>query len=212
MNLNSRYHLFLTFSFYVKLAQKQINDEIWQLGLFFIIKEYGNKTFLRLFVCQYFHENLVLFPAQIIKSGDDDFNLSTIENHQRGCWTHLSFYEEKNLPGLQLRPFVCKFPLFELLGKFYWFIEEETANVKFTLNQNARFWVSNDHFDDYGAVWYAIMWKKTQRSLFKQSFLSCSQTDGDLAFYDGRFSWDIFYTFLTVVSVFAFSFFSLINA
>ena len=29
----------------MKLAQKQINDEIWQLGLFFIIKEYGNRLF-----------------------------------------------------------------------------------------------------------------------------------------------------------------------
>ena len=37
-------------------------------------------------------------------------------------------------------------------------------------------------------------------------FLSCLQTNGDLAFYDDRFSWDIFFTFLTVVSVFAFSF------
>ena len=59
----------------MKLAQKQIDDEIWQLGRFFIIKEYGNTTFLRLFVCQYFHENLVLFLPQVIKSGDDDFIL-----------------------------------------------------------------------------------------------------------------------------------------
>ena len=82
MNLNSRYHLFLTLSFYVKLAQKQIDDEIWQLGLFFFIKEYCNTTFLRLFVCQYFHENLVLFLPQVIKSGDDDFisPLSRITN------------------------------------------------------------------------------------------------------------------------------------
>ena len=41
---------------YVKLAQKQIDYEIWQ-GLFFIIKENRNTTFLRFFVCQYFHEN-----------------------------------------------------------------------------------------------------------------------------------------------------------
>ena len=82
MILNSRYHLFLTLSFYVKLAQKQIDDEIWQLGLFFFIKEYCNTTFLRLFVCQYFHENLVLFLPQVIKSGDDDFisPLSRITN------------------------------------------------------------------------------------------------------------------------------------
>ena len=59
----------------MKLAQKQIDDEIWQLGRFFIIKEYGNTTFLRLFVGQYFHENLVLFLPQVIKSGDDDFIL-----------------------------------------------------------------------------------------------------------------------------------------
>ena len=57
----------------MKLAQKQIDDEIWQLGLFFIIKEYGNMTFLRLFVCQY--ENLELFLPQVFKSGDDDFIL-----------------------------------------------------------------------------------------------------------------------------------------
>ena len=57
----------------MKLAQKQIDDEIWQLGLFFIIKEYGNTTFLRLFVCQY--ENLELFLPQVFKSGDDDFIL-----------------------------------------------------------------------------------------------------------------------------------------
>ena len=65
----------------MKLAQKQIDDEIWQ-GLFFIIKEYDNRTFLRLFVCQYFHQNLVLFPAQVIKSGDDEliFPLSRITN------------------------------------------------------------------------------------------------------------------------------------
>ena len=75
MNLNSRYHLFFILSLYVKLAQKQIDDEIWQLGLFFIMKEYGNTTFLRLFVCQYFHENLVLFLPQVIKSGNDDFIL-----------------------------------------------------------------------------------------------------------------------------------------
>ena len=43
--------------------------------MFFITKECGNTTFLRLFVCQYFHENLVLFPPQVIKSGDDDFIL-----------------------------------------------------------------------------------------------------------------------------------------
>ena len=59
----------------MKLTQKQIDFEIWQLGLFFIIKEYGNTTFLRLFVCQYFHENSVLLPAQVIKSGGDDFIL-----------------------------------------------------------------------------------------------------------------------------------------
>ena len=78
----SRYHIFLTLSLYVKLTQKQIDFEIWQLGLFFIIKEYGNTTFLRLFVCQYFHENPVLLPAQVIKSGDDNltFPLSRITN------------------------------------------------------------------------------------------------------------------------------------
>ena len=45
----------------MKLAQKQIDYKIRQ-GLFFIIKECGNTTFLRLFVCQYFHENLVSAP------------------------------------------------------------------------------------------------------------------------------------------------------
>ena len=63
-----------TLSLYVKLAQKQIDYKIRQ-GLFFIIKECGNTTFLRLFVCQYFHENLVLFLPQATKSGDDDFIL-----------------------------------------------------------------------------------------------------------------------------------------
>ena len=83
----------------MKLAQKQIDDEIWQLGLFFIIKEYGNTTFLRLFVCQY--ENLVLFLPQVFKSGDDDFilPLSRITNvAAEHIWEFLT-YEKKNLSG-----------------------------------------------------------------------------------------------------------------
>ena len=49
----------------MKLAQKQIDYKIRQ-GLFFIIKECGNTTFLRLFVFQYFHENLVKVATMIL--------------------------------------------------------------------------------------------------------------------------------------------------
>ena len=45
MNLNSRYHLFFTLSLYVKLAQKQIDDEIWQLGLFLSSKNTVTRLF-----------------------------------------------------------------------------------------------------------------------------------------------------------------------
>ena len=49
----------------MKLAQKQIDYKIRQ-GLFFIIKECGNTTFLGLFVFQYFHENLVKVATMIL--------------------------------------------------------------------------------------------------------------------------------------------------
>ena len=67
----------------MKLEQKQIDDEVWQLGQFFYHQRIrGNTTFLRFFVYQYFHENLVLFLPQVIKSGKDDFilTLSRITN------------------------------------------------------------------------------------------------------------------------------------
>ena len=169
----------------MKLGQKQIGYKIRQ-GLFFIIKECGNTTFLRLFVCQYFHENLVLFLPQATKSGDDDFILPLSRITSVVCWTHLIFSHMKKNKSVRVLtvPFVYG-SLFELLGKSYWFIEAETGHqYQFTWKQNALTWV-NDHFDDYRAVWsinndMPSCKNEIQRSVFKPSFLSCSKTNGEV--------------------------------
>ena len=49
--------------------------------------------------------------------------------------------------------------------------------------------------------------KKRYKGLFKLSFLSCSRTNGEVAFYDGWLSWDIFLNLFDCRFVFAPSFF-----